>query len=351
MDKSIEHKRLENLNTIKMVLMLTVVLCHSVSFWCGGWFTAFEPEKVIKPLSIISGWTGSFHVYGFTLVSGYLFYYLKIECKKYESYKLFLLNKIKRLIVPYAVISIIWVIPITQIYYHYSIQELLNKFLLGISPSQLWFLWMLFWAYVLFWPIAQIVDKRPLIGCIFSLVLYGIGGVGDRIFPNLFNLLTGFQYVAFFFVGFIIRKYEKKLDKWNSIIPAICICAMHIILYSLKWHYQFSKNFAFVLDFITHMCGAVGAFLLLQYIFSKCDKVAEVCRERFKLLILYSMPIYLFHQQVIYVIISLLCNKINPYLHAALGFLVSISTSLAISILLSKFRIGREIIGEKEKQK
>ena len=327
-----------------MVLMLTVVLCHSVSFWCGEWFTVLVNERVIKPLSVISGWTGSFHVYAFTLVSGYLFYYLKIECLKYENFLLFLLNKIKRLIVPYIFISIIWVIPITQFYYNYSIQDLLFKYILAINPSQLWFLWMLFWVYMLFCPIAKIVDNKPFLGCIIAMFLFGAGNVAGHFIPNLFNVLTGFQFIVFFYAGFVLRKYEKRI---NEGILAICLCVIHIVLFSVKLYFHFSKIISFGLDFVIHMSGAIGVFLLLQYVFTRFDSLAQICQVKLKLLVQHSMSIYLFHQQIIYFVLVLFYSIINPYLHAVLCFLISISASLVISFLLSKFRIGKIAIGEK----
>ena len=40
-----EKRRLQNCNFVKMVLMLMVVLCHSVSFWGG---TGFEHSLQLR---------------------------------------------------------------------------------------------------------------------------------------------------------------------------------------------------------------------------------------------------------------------------------------------------------------
>lgn len=119
-----KHVRIENCNLIKSVLMLSVVVCHSVSFWGGGWFLAYTPHETLPLMRIISSWTGSFHVYGFTLVSGYIFYYLRNDLGKYGQYFAFLVNKLKRLIVPYYFVCVIWVIPITTFYFKYSIKDI-----------------------------------------------------------------------------------------------------------------------------------------------------------------------------------------------------------------------------------
>jgi len=59
------------------------------------------------------------------------------------------------------------------------------------------------------------------------------------------------------------------------------------------------------------------------------------------------MQVYLFHQQIIYVFITLLNGIINPYLNAAINFAASLVLSLLISALLMKFRPTRFLIGEK----
>lgn len=100
--KSFDRQReLANCTFVKTVLMLLVVAYHSVVFWSGNWFMA-NPAEQSKILAGIASWLNSFHIYGFALVSGYLFYYLRYEEGKYGQYVPFLLQKAKRLLVPYV---------------------------------------------------------------------------------------------------------------------------------------------------------------------------------------------------------------------------------------------------------
>lgn len=59
------------------------------------------------------------------------------------------------------------------------------------------------------------------------------------------------------------------------------------------------------------------------------------------------MPVYLFHQQIIYVFISALNGMINPYLHAGINFIGAMSISLLMSTLMMKFKWTRFLIGMK----
>lgn len=64
--------KLDNCTFVKTILMLLVILGHAMAFWSGDWFTA-NPIIPSQGLKIMYTWLNSFHIYGFTLVSGYIF--------------------------------------------------------------------------------------------------------------------------------------------------------------------------------------------------------------------------------------------------------------------------------------
>ena len=82
---------LDNCYFVKTVLMILVVFYHSILFWGGGSWLNNQPAIFkSKTLSILSVWLNTFHIYGFTLVSGYIFQYLKYEKDKYQKFLLFI---------------------------------------------------------------------------------------------------------------------------------------------------------------------------------------------------------------------------------------------------------------------
>ena len=109
---------------VKMVLMLFVIFGHAVNFWNGNWFKVYSPVFECNPLAALSRWVNSFHIYAFTLVSGYLFS-SKISGGGYSKLRLFVANKGKRLLVPYLFAAFVWVIPISQYYYHWNAADYL----------------------------------------------------------------------------------------------------------------------------------------------------------------------------------------------------------------------------------
>lgn len=157
-------------NFAKTILMLLVVLCHSVAFYGGNWFTALEPVQTNRYLGLLSSWLGTFHVQAFTLISGYIFYYCRVESGRYSDFKAFIINKTRRLLIPYVAISIIWVVPIGYTYYGYSFNIIISDFVLGQGPAQLWFLLMLFNVLV----IAYILLNKNVVwgGLLFALCSY-----------------------------------------------------------------------------------------------------------------------------------------------------------------------------------
>ncbi len=135
-DNPKRQMELSNCSFVKTILMLIVVIYHSILFWTGTWFVE-EPTYAAPLLATVAQWMNTFHIHTFTLVSGYLFYYLKIEKGKYDKFLPFVVNKVKRLLVPYVFIALAWAIPFGVYFFSYSISDIIIKFGLGISPNQL----------------------------------------------------------------------------------------------------------------------------------------------------------------------------------------------------------------------
>ena len=336
---------LANCTFVKTVLMLMVLIYHCVVFWTGSWFTK-NPAYESKFLSFLARWMNSFHIYGFTLVSGYLFYFLKHEKNRYASFPLFVANKAKRLLLPYAVVSIIWVIPFAVCFSHLGVREMVVQYGLGTSPSQLWFLLMLFCVFMIFYPLSNFFEKDNLGGMVVIIVFYGIGLVGQMVIPNVFQVFYACTNIPLFWLGFKIRQYGSKgLKK----IPLLVWLAVDALLFVVVQLLSSFDGFAFSLlnlglEFVLHIVGALMAFAILQKI---ADKVNWEKSKIFCFLSKNSMAVYLFHQQVIYILVTWLNGLINPYIHAAINFIGAIVMSLLISTILMKFKWTKLLIGER----
>ena len=335
---------IENCAFVKTILMVLVVLYHSCLFWSGSWLQNQQVKIEAKEIGIFAYWLNSFHIYGFTLVSGYLFYYLKNEVGKYKKYKEFLIRKFQRLIIPYYFTAIVWVIPFSILILSYSGDEVIQKFGLGINPSQLWFLWMLFGVFAIAWPMSQWI-KTDYIALIISVISWGIGLIGPRFGSNIFCIWNVFTYLPYFVLGMKMREKEHIWKKYNCFVLAM----LNIGLF-LLWRYLlgnggiFFKILTLISEYAMHVIGAVAVFMILQWIADKVDwKNKKLCN----LLSKYSMPIYLFHQQIIYITIVWLNGKVNPYLNVTINFIVALSGSIIISGILMRFRVTNFLLGQK----
>ena len=64
--------KLKNIPFVKSILMLLVLLYHSCVFWTGNWWD-IPPVYTSNLIGGFATWLNSFHIYTFTLVSGYIF--------------------------------------------------------------------------------------------------------------------------------------------------------------------------------------------------------------------------------------------------------------------------------------
>ncbi|MCI8554273.1 MAG: acyltransferase [Clostridiales bacterium] len=329
---------------MKTVLMLSVVICHSVLFWGGGWFTADPAEKSVL-LSGIAAWLNSFHIFGFTLVSGYLFYYIKYERGQYERFLPFVVNKAKRLIVPYIFVSVIWAAPFQYAFFRYDAITLIKNFGLGIGPNQLWFLLMLFGVFLVFWLLSNFMKKHSFIGMLTVIGLYGISIVGRRLVPNVFRIWEICSFMPLFWLGFKFRQYGTD---WGKKVPAILWVAGDMALFAVfsfsnaqeGWFFDVVSSAS---RFALYIVGAAMSFFVLQ----KMAVRIKWDHPYFRFFSKSSMIIYLFHQQIIYFFIYWLNGAVNPYLNAGINFTGSMILSSVIATILLRFKVTRFLVGEK----
>ena len=333
-----------NCNFVKTILMFVVIINHSVCFWQGNWFTK-NPIFETPVLNCISQYVGHFHIYAFTLVSGYLFYYLKYEKGKYNRFLPFAANKAKRLLIPFVFVMVIWVVPIQCLFFDLSIGDIVKKYVLATSPSQLWFLIMLFGVFVICWLCSDFFDRHFVLGMISVIALWGVGVVGGAVIPNVFMIWTACKYVSFFWIGFSIRKYGSSV---LMKIPAVVWLIADIGVFAVSrfisgYDGAIFKILNMGVGYALNIIGSVMAFVVLQKIAYKINWENKF----FGFLSKRSMGVYLFHQQVIYFTIYWLNGMINPYIHTGINFVIAIIVSLAITSVLLKFKVTRFLLGEK----
>ena len=243
-----------------------------------------------------------------------------------------------------------WVAPVSAYFLKMDAMDLFKKYVLCINPSQLWFLWMLFGVFAVVWPHRNVMVKKPFIGWIISLAFYGSGVVGGYFIPNVFCIWTACQYVVFFFIGMRIRiKSESQKRQITETVPWPCWIFINLVLFIANTWVGAQDGFVWSvisigLSFLLHTVGAIMAWTTLQALASHINWQDS---RSFNTLASYSMPMYLFHQQIIYFTITALNGVVNPWINAGVNFVVAVAGSFLISTLLMRCKVTRFLIGEK----
>lgn len=340
-----DEQYLNNCVFVKTILMMIVVLYHSSIFWSGAWIDGYEAQFEAPALSVFARWLSTFHVYGFSLVSGYLYKYLRDSANKYQEYKAFIVSKIKRLIVPYCFVTICWVGPITSIICGYSFDEIIKRYLFCANPNQLWFLWMLFDVFLVVWPLNRIL-KNDFAAIILSIIFFALGVAGDAYFPNIFCIWNACYHFPFFVLGIKLR---EKSGCFLYRVPSWLYVAVQIVLFGGLTHLSSQTGLQLrilqkAVGLFVNISGALMAFFVLQRIANtinwKESKLMQFLSKR-------SMTIFLFHQQIIYFTTIIFNGKVNAYINVLLNFFVAIGLSVLISCILERYKCTRFLIGEK----
>ena len=222
-DQSIE---LENCTYSKTILMLIIVFYHSALMYRRGGWGPYEAAQSAAVIGTLDVFLASFHLATFVLISGYLFYYVKFETRRYQKYLPFIGNKVKRLLVPYVFIATIWVAPVYM--HYYGMGTVVEKFVLGKEPAQLWFVLMLFWVFAIFWLISDFVNYHSILGFLIVCSIYCIGMFA----PAYYRINNGLQYMLIFYIGFLFRKYNLG-NKIFYRIPSVVYIGANIGLFIL----------------------------------------------------------------------------------------------------------------------
>ena len=327
---------LENMGLTKVLLMLCVVIYHSIAFWTNSWGEV-KPLIQSQSLSLVASWLNSFHIYSFTIASRYLFSFCYREKKDYRVLGIFLRRKSKRLLIPYILVSILWVIPFAIIVDSKSTINIFTSYVLGINPEQLWFLLMLFLCSLWGWFYRKYRTNRPYFPIIVSVMTFLIGSIGMWKVPNVFQIWNSLIFLTYYIIGIEMECNQLSIGniKWYFLVFFVFI---HLALFVLGKCLLVKESIIYTfigycLSYITHIAGGFTAFIGFQELSKYLNNHKSHC---FLFLTKYTMRIFFFHQQIIYLFMILLNGIIPPFFHAFLAFAVSLILSLGISCLIDK---------------
>lgn len=340
------YLELKTCNIIKVLMMLSVIITHCCAIWSrDGWFT-ISPSHQSTVLGLLSTWLGTFHTFVFTFISGYLFYYLKYEKKHYVSFWNDVERRAVRLLLPYVFVALIWIVPFYKFFYQADTITIIRNFVFGISPSQLWFLMMLFVLYVLFYILSVFFDRYSFsVGFLVATGIYILSTIAGSYIPNYFQVWTATKYLFFYFIGFSFRKYGfKKAFE----IPWFIYLVSDILLFALLYYVtgQSGRLYKLAAMGIKPICNLAGTLMVVI----GCSKFSIERIEASKIyqfLLKHNFAMYLFHQQLIWIVLWYLNDMILPCGMFVVNCAVSILGSSLLAFLVEKIPIARTLVGYK----
>ena len=340
---------LQNCNFSKAILMLMLVFYHSGLYWNGNWFVLAPTHTSVS----VTLFCDSLRfllcaVYAFILLSGYIYYYVRYEYGGYNNFRQFLKKKTMRLLVPYILVCMFWVIPITCYFFNYSLSDIINRYVLGISPNQLWFVLMIFGVFMLSWPLSDYFNTHGINSIWIPASLLLIGSGLSMIFPNLWQFETALKYMLYFWLGFMFRKYQgtravHNVMTLNGGLLCLSVCILSFMPMVLISRDSFSaKLIVMAFMIIWEFSGAVMAFVLLNILARKI----RWNTSGFKAISKLSYPIYLFHQQVIYILLWNMNKDMNPLVLTIVIWIIASLVSGVLSLILQSNKYTGIIVGK-----
>lgn len=326
--------REKNIDILKCIAIIIVVLGHSLIIYNPNWglykttnnsLTCEVIEKIINIIQMPL----------YFAISGYLFVYAKKQ-----GYKDFIIKKIKRLIIPFVLISLLYLLPIRYLlqYNNYVENSFLYNVIINIicgkDNGHLWFLPSLFIIFSIFY---WLKDKSKNTNTIIFLILI-ICSYLCNYTHSYFSRVC--QFSMYFWIGYLINTYKK--EKSTNII----IIIFSIFIINLIGKIIFAKD---IFDYYIKCSISMIICLILFKIKWVNFKDKKYLNRIIDIISKNSYGIYLFHSPLIYFTFKYLPN-INPLYIFVINFFGFGFIALMITIIMRKIKCAF-LIGEGEKKK
>lgn len=153
-EKLSERPRNHKMDNLRAIAIVSVVLGHSIILYNPRWHI-FDTTVDCYFLQELYQFIASYQMALFVLVSGYLCF---DSCVKEIPFSSFATKKARRLLLPYLIVGLLYMIPIKMLlniptYANIGVVTILKRFILGIDNGHLWFLYSLFLIFLFLYPL------------------------------------------------------------------------------------------------------------------------------------------------------------------------------------------------------
>lgn len=303
----------------KCLTTILVVVAHATRMYTPNGAVPVANQSAL--LNCFTQYIYAFHLPLFVMLSGCVYGYC-LEAGKYTTGRSFLMQKGKRLLIPYFAFGLFYVAPVmTGLglagagYSDYVIYGIM----LSNDARHLWYLPALFWIFLI-----CSICRPLLVKGIRELIVAGVISVlifaAARILPDAFQIRAACDYQLFFFLGILFNRFYREMD---GLFRRYYVVGFFLPVILLAMFF-FNPNSLSACAYKGIGVGMMMIFCwgLLRRFPGVIDHPLLRCIKR------NAFGIYLFHPMIVYVLFRLLGKyDLAP---AALSVFVS-----AVSIFLS----------------
>jgi peptidoglycan/LPS O-acetylase OafA/YrhL len=281
---------------LKTFSLIGVIFLHAVyPFTAPGEFWKFYAPWQSALAETFKFWGELLLIPSFMLASGYLA--ALSEDRRPRKASEYIVNRVKRLLVPWFLLSIFWMVPLYTLFdipaYNrpegFTLGETYQAALLGLFAEHLWFLLVLFWV-TSFWAILQPLRRR--FGLLSGLVCAFAASLLMRYYGQGLTLYCVRETdgpLLWFTAGYVFFRYRTRAEKTAEWHPLLLFVVNAVFFVALS---RYSSQTPLIY-WITCGVGALAAFQV-------CLHLAR-CYEWLRQFRLYryfednSFRFYLFH--------------------------------------------------------
>lgn len=339
-----KHSKLYDVVLIRSFAIIMVVAFHAYGMMYANHFPSMT-DVYHEMYYNINQLVLKFRMPLFIFISGYLFAYLEDVKSKYPTFMELLKNKFKRLIVPYFIFGLIYMLTTNS----FSWRNLLSG-----GVSHLWFITMLFGCFILtrVLKLCYFTQNKLLIALVllvsFTLLLY----------PEFRCYFLGIQtlhmWYFWFFLGYVVSPHKEWMYKLLSNRFVSCGLVLVWILGTLYTVYCVgTDDYRTIPGNLSHLCIVLLIWYAINFIIKKyTGKWLE--GPVFKELNRTSYGIFVLHNWLQLFMISKTAQHLfhldvlaenHVVLFPLFFFLLSLLFSYVGAVLMLKTKVGRFLIG------
>lgn len=320
----------QNVVWLRCFGILVVVFGHSIILYSSEW-AIFSSSYDVLPLDIIKKIINLFQMPLLFSISGFCANYSKGTVGELIK------KKITRLLIPYFVFCVAWLIPIREgIQYRWTtgnnislMQRVFNVTILGRENGHLWYLPTLFLCFCVFCMLKSISQKKYA-----KFVKVAVWGVSSMFYILPISTIpieylnTFLQYYCWFYFGVVISHEKKKLQKIKWIWKVMSVVVLTVI--SLL---------------TTRAIGVFGYFSAMSWLILLYSVNMKKNNSLVEKVAANSFGMYLLHSPLVY-ITYMYFNDAHPFWVIIVNFFVWGGVTLLVASIMRKTKF-RVLLGEK----